>query len=1164
MTPILSFFGYRQHDPLDDAPAATRYLLVMGSTAVLSLLLLYLAFDVLHIATLKYAWLFWLELAVLTLFYAPVVCALRKSSSLVHIALLMAGGVPVDLFLEARYRSLGHEAPWMYSPDGLLGPVHPLLRIVIVWFGDALICGPIALWVARMVARAAFHKQPEAVSDLFPDEWCLEQVDKPHHDAAYYILRLIGLAYLSYFLLAILGLPGTAPWPKAIRDLLDMTYANPALTINTFIKLTIIFVLATLGAHNVKLRWHCSLILLVGHLVSTAASLFFYHCTPRVPGNDFLLTSAIVDGVISALLVWVMIRYRGDSHEFARPKEFSEFYSLPQRATTIFYYAFGMIVGLIVPGVLFLRFHVDGSSGWGAVYGYPDPQICNTLTKYSTLSFLSFVVARREALRENLYKAILWPYTISVVASALWLLIGGMFFNVALRTWTGGLAHVDWYYMVNVAIDGCVVLLFLGLRKMVYDVDYSISAMSPSSVQNVAALDDAFYGGDPEDHSATAQSVDKHVGGIRGRKRGLLNVPYWVVEHVLPMLYGLHIGFSSMDREHQRSFLRRSVLRPPRERAKSFIPELAELVYKLGTAAHALTTLAHFSQIKNAAAAGYVPADARDRLQGDYPSARPPFAHAATLPSGPDDRLNNKPDVALPGRPLIAPRVSTPVGEPPVPDEVDYLIVGSGAGGATMANRLAGHSSSVLVIERGPRYSAIQDFNDNELEMIRKLYKEGGLQQTKRFDLTILQGECVGGSTVINNAICFRMPEPVQKKWTGDFGLDLSGLNEEYDRVAGELEIGTLDPIAVNTRVEAAFRAGVAGYNAAMPNGALAGPDILLGNFRNELGTGLANLGDRHVRKRSMLETYVPWAEAHGATTIGNLSAVRFVAQNRRATGLMVRTSLGALKTIRVRKAVIVSGGVIASSNFLMRSGLRKNVGLRTSCNFAFPLAFDFAEEMRAYDGVQITLGATDPQNRAVFETYFNPPGSFALSLPFYFERRYSAMSRYPNLVNFGGLVGAESNGVVERTPDILSGRAFTWELGDRDRANIKYALATLVEIGRQAGATRAFLPTEPGIELPLDGPSVDRFRTALAGFPLTMSSLRLTTAHPQGGNGMYGDGSALKELRVVDGDYRLDGFDNVFVADASIFPSTITVNPQWTIMAMSSLAAKSVLRNTL
>ena len=253
-----------------------------------------------------------------------------------------------------------------------------------------------------------------------------------------------------------------------------------------------------------------------------------------------------------------------------------------------------------------------------------------------------------------------------------------MFFTVALKTWTGGLAHVDWYYMVNVAIDGCVVLLFLGLRKMVYDVDYSISAISPSSVQNVAALDDAFYGGDPEDHSATAQSVDKHVGGLRGRKRGLLNVPYWVVEHVLTMVYGLHIGFSSMDREHQRSFLRRYVLRPPRERARAFIPELAELVYRsVQPPTHSRPwPISPRSRTRRRPATAR---RSRDRLQGDYPSGRPPFTLAASLPSGPDDRLNDKPDVALPGRPLIAPRVSTPVGEPAVPDEVDYLIVGSRA-----------------------------------------------------------------------------------------------------------------------------------------------------------------------------------------------------------------------------------------------------------------------------------------------------------------------------------------------------------------------------------------------------------------------------------------------------------------------------------------------------
>ena len=82
---------------------------------------------------------------------------------------------PLDLFLEARYRAYGLDTLWMYTQDGLLGAVHPLLRILIVWFGDALVCGVLALWVARVVARVVFRKQPSPVADLFPDEWSLEQ-----------------------------------------------------------------------------------------------------------------------------------------------------------------------------------------------------------------------------------------------------------------------------------------------------------------------------------------------------------------------------------------------------------------------------------------------------------------------------------------------------------------------------------------------------------------------------------------------------------------------------------------------------------------------------------------------------------------------------------------------------------------------------------------------------------------------------------------------------------------------------------------------------------------------------------------------------------------------------------------------------------------------------
>ena len=58
----------------------------------------------------------------------------------------------------------------------------------------------------------------------------------------------------------------------------------------------------------------------------------------------------------------------------------------------------------------------------------------------------------------------------------------------------------------------------------------------------------------------------------------------------------------------------------------------------------------------------------------------------------------------------------------------------------------------------------------------------------------------------------------------------------------------------------------------------------------------------------------------------------------------------------------------------------------------------------------------------------------------------------------------------------------------------------------------------------------------------------------------MAGDGSPNRMHRVVDATFRVDGFENVFVADASVFPTGITVNPQWTIMALSSMAAGKIL----
>lgn len=994
---------------------------------------------------------------------------------------------------------------------------------------------------------------------LFPKEWTEEKVGKPSRDGSFIILRLLSWGYFLCLFFLFLGLAGSFPPIELLQIFFDSFRENTVLAVNTMMIVALMLVLALTGTYNPSLRWYCSLALFTGHGLFFAASAGLYFLELSQHARErFLVPILLAAAGMFLLYGWVMLQSRKSALKAHDPKEFPEFYSIANRLTKGFFLWLGRILALLAAGIIAMRIFGDNARGPACLFKHPDPFVAATLALFTMLSVLAFLLKDREALRERLHSA----FTTTFITGVVVILAILVFHKTFMPSPEKPFVHT--YLILEGLVLTAVAGAMLGIRKMYYNIEYGVSAVGPSTAQNILALHDALYGGSPEDHDAILQSIDRHVAGVRGRKRGLLNFPFWVIEHLAGLYIGVAPGFSSMSRDEQKYLLRRKILRPPDERNRSLIPPVAEQMYKVGNAVHALITIAHFSHIKGRQQIGYIPPDARDRLQGDYPAYPPPFKNIAGLPDSPQHPANFKPSTPALPRPLVAPRVVTPVIDPPVPDEVDYLIVGSGAGGAVMAYRLACRSgvdpSRILIVERGPRYSPLQDFNDDEMEMVRKLYKEGGLQQTKRFDLMVLQGECVGGTTVINNAICFQMPDRVKQSWQNDYGLDLSAIAQEYDRIAKEIEIGDVSEDGINQIVKEKFWKGVDGLNNNIVQGAeKLTKEALKANFRNIDGNGLCNIGNKRMRKRSMLETFIPWSEARGVRVVSEMSAVRFFAEKGKAAAVLLRTNIGHMKKVKVKKAVIVAGGVIASSNFLMRSGLQKNVGAGMSCNFAFPVAFDFPDELRAYDGVQITLGALDSQNRAIFETYFNPPGSFAISLPFYFDRLHGVMQRYPHLINFGTLVGSEPNGTVELKADLLNGRAFTWNLGEQDKDHIKYALSTLVDIGKYAGAERAIIPTEPGMEIPLTDGDVQRFKKNLAAYPLRMKDLRLTTAHPQGGNRMIGKNSINAEARVVNADFRVDGLDNVFVADASLFPTGITVNPQWTIMALSSMASQNV-----
>ena len=47
--------------------------------------------------------------------------------------------------------------------------------------------------------------------------------------------------------------------------------------------------------------------------------------------------------------------------------------------------------------------------------------------------------------------------------------------------------------------------------------------------------------------------------------------------------------------------------------------------------------------------------------------------------------------------------------------------------------------------------------------------------------------------------------------------------------------------------------------------------------------------------------------------------------------------------------------------------------------------------------------------------------------------------------------------------------------------------------------------------------------------------------------------------MGLVSPDFRVHGYENLYVCDASVFPSSVTVNPQLTVMALAHYASERI-----
>ena len=506
-----------------------------------------------------------------------------------------------------------------------------------------------------------------------------------------------------------------------------------------------------------------------------------------------------------------------------------------------------------------------------------------------------------------------------------------------------------------------------------------------------------------------------------------------------------------------------------------------------------------------------------------------------------------------------------PGGRPPAPDDYpappvqvlpharaasetvyDSIVVGSGAAGSILAYRLAEAGRHVLVVERGPHVDPRQ-FTDNEVAQYLKLYNEGAFQLANDFNFQVLQGMCVGGGTTVNNALCLAPPSPILDAWA-ERGLDKGAVERSIATVRQWLSVA---PIREGATSLAAKRFADSARDLQLPGRI----ETMEANISQRcLGCGYCNAGCAYGAKLSMLDTVLPWGQQQFGDRLQvlpdfEISEIRY--KNGRAQGVRGRAadSRNAVE-IDARTDVILSAGAMHSSLLLSRSNIgdgRPGHGLYFNINS--PMAAEYAEPVDSFAGIQMSHAYYPDGDVPPFliETWFNPPATQSLTMPGWFSQHFRNMQRYRYMAGGGSLVGTICPGRVKRT---RSGMKLVYKPAEADLRNVVAGMKLMARIFLHDEAIRVMPATHAwyAFENESDLDALDRFVD-------DSSDLLLTTAHPQGGNAI----GAPSQGGVVDETFRVHGFDNLYVCDASVFPSSVHVNPQLTVMGLAQHAAELI-----
>jgi choline dehydrogenase-like flavoprotein len=468
------------------------------------------------------------------------------------------------------------------------------------------------------------------------------------------------------------------------------------------------------------------------------------------------------------------------------------------------------------------------------------------------------------------------------------------------------------------------------------------------------------------------------------------------------------------------------------------------------------------------------------------------------------------------------------------------VVVGSGAGGAVVAAELAEQGIDVVLVEEGRVFST-NELGRDPSAMIRNAYREGATTLALgRPSIPIPLGQTVGGTTTMNSGTCFRVPDRVLDEWE-QLGLpvDRAALDGFFSRVEQAISVKQVPDHLLGGSSKVIARG-------AEQMGLDHGP--LSRNIDGCGQSGVCAFGCPRNAKQSTNITYVPRALEAGATLYTGIRAHHILREGSRAAGI-VAAPKGGGPSLTVRAEVVVSAcGTIPGVPFLRSNGIRsKHLGRHMTIHPAAKIAALMPDEINGWADTPQGYGIYDYMDEGLtFEGAFVPPEYTAIAFPFVGRALTEVMEAFSRLAVFGFMVSDDPSGRVVRGFD---GRPLiTYWMTKRNLEQIRRGLQILAEIFFTAGAEKIFLPLA-GIE---EHASLDSALKVLQS-SFDPMALEVAAFHPLGTARM----SRSKRGGVVDPDLETWEIPGLYVVDGSVFPTSLGVNPQMTIMAYATRAAQ-------